>query len=244
MEAEIRYLYHSGFTVRTDRHFFIFDYYLDTPRGCGLDKGVVNPDEIKDLDVVVFASHRHPDHFNPRIFSWRKSVEKIRYILSDDIHTAEDALMVHPGNEYDLSDFTVRVLDSTDAGGAFLIHADGLCIYHAGDLNLWYWDGEPDADNEEMTRRYKEQIDTLQGQKIDIAFIPVDPRLEENYLLGLDYFMKTADVNLAVPMHFSDDLSIFDELKADSRADAYRKKIAFFSVRGEKIAYPQDSQHG
>jgi L-ascorbate metabolism protein UlaG (beta-lactamase superfamily) len=116
-----------------------------------------------------------------------------------------------------------------------IIKADGLCIYHAGDLNLWYWNGEPDDDNAEMERHYKEQIDTLKGEKIDIAFVPVDPRLEENDLLGLDYFMRTIGAALAVPMHFSDDTSIFDTLKSAPMTEDYRSKIAFFSRRGDQI---------
>lgn len=235
MNAEIHYLSHSGFAVKTERHFFIFDYYLDTPRGCGLDKGVINPEEIRDLDVVVFASHVHPDHYNPRIFSWKKTVNQIRYVLSYDIKTQENVLHVHPGKTYDLGDLNVRVLDSTDTGVAFLVKADGLCIYHAGDLNLWYWNGEPHNDNLRMERDYKAEIDKLKAEKIDLAFVPVDPRLEENYLLGLDYLMRTADVGMAVPMHFWDNTKIFQWLKEDSRAKDYLNKIAFFSQRGDKI---------
>ncbi|WP_444659727.1 MBL fold metallo-hydrolase [Caproiciproducens sp. R2] len=238
MKAEIRYLYNSGFTLKTDRHLFIFDYYLDSPKGCGLEKGVVDPEEIKDLDVVVFVSHSHPDHYNPKIFSWRKTVGKIRYVLSDDIKTSEDVIRAAPGREYDLGDLSVRTLDSTDIGVAFLIQADGLCIYHAGDLNDWYWNGEPDSDNREMTRRYREQIDTLKGEAIDIAFVPADPRLEEHALRGLDYFMRTVGAELAVPMHFSENTSVFEELKSDSRTESYRDRIAFFSQRGEMIPYP------
>lgn len=235
MDTEIRYLFNSGFAVKTERHFFIFDYYLDTPRGCGLKKGVIDPNEIRDLDVVVFVSHVHPDHYNPRIFSWKKTVNKIRYILSDDIKTQENVLRVHRGNTYDLGDLSVRVLDSTDTGVAFLIKADGLCIYHAGDLNLWYWNGEPDGDNLRMERDYKAEIDKLSGEKIDLAFVPVDPRLEGNYLLGLDYFMRTVGTRLAVPMHFGSNTAIFQWLKEDPAAKGYLDRIAFFSQRGEKI---------
>ncbi len=238
MKAEIRYLYNSGFTLKTDRHFFIFDYYLDSPKGCGLEKGVIDPEEIKDLDVVVFVSHSHPDHYNPRIFSWRKTVGKIRYVLSDDIKTSEDVIKVAPGQEYDLGDLSVRTLDSTDIGVAFLIQADGLCIYHAGDLNDWYWNGEPDSDNREMTRRYRKQIDTLKGEAIDIAFVPSDPRLEEHALRGLDYFMRTVGAELAIPMHFSENTAVFEELKTDSRTESYRGRIAFFTQRGDIIPYP------
>lgn len=239
MKAEIRYLYNSGFTLKTDKHFFIFDYSLDSPKGCGLDKGVINPEELEDLDVVVLVSHRHPDHYNPRIFSWRKTIGQIRYVLSDDIKTDADVLKVSPEHEYDLGDMRVRTLESTDIGVAFLILADGLCIYHAGDLNDWYWNGEPDDDNREMTCRYREQIDMLRKEKIDIAFVPVDPRLEENYLRGLDYFMKTVGAELVVPMHFSENTSIFDGLRTDSRTDSYRANIAFYSQRGDTITFPK-----
>lgn len=239
MKAEIWYLYHSGFAVKTDRHFLIFDNYLNTPQGSGLDAGVIDPDEIKDLDVVVFASHSHADHYNPEIFSWRKTINRIRFVLSDDIITAEDALMVSPGQEYDFDGVRVRTLESTDMGVAFLVKTDGLCIYHAGDLNDWYWNGESDDANLEMTRRYRAQIDTLKGEKIDLAFVPVDPRLEGNYLLGLDYFMRTVGANLAFPMHFGNELSVLDQLKTDALADDFRDKIAFFPKRGARIVYPE-----
>ena len=37
----------------------------------------------------------------------------------------------------------IRTLKSTDEGVAFLVEAEGKSIYHAGDLNWWYWEGEP-----------------------------------------------------------------------------------------------------
>ena len=240
MKAEIRYLFHSGFTVKTDRHFFIFDYYQDSPAGGGLDKGVIDPEEIEALDVVVFVSHSHGDHYNPRIYDWRKKISRIRYVLADGVEVSGDAAVVTPGQTYDLGDLEVSALESTDIGLAFLIKADGLCIYHAGDLNDWYWNGEPDADNLAMTRRYREQIDRLKGERIDIAFVPVDPRLEEHALRGLIYFMETVGAKLAVPMHFGRDLSIFETLKTDARTAGWRDKIALFSRRGELIGYPPD----
>lgn len=237
MDAVIHYLYNSGFTVQTERHFFIFDYFLDTPHGGKLENGVVDPAQLRDRDVVVFVSHRHPDHYNPKIFSWRKEVPQIRYVLSDDIRTREEVLSVHPGQEYDLGDLRVRVLKSTDVGAAFVVYADGLCIYHAGDLNLWDWIGEPDEDNAEMTRRYHAEIDRLAGETVDIAFAPVDPRLEGNYLLGLDYFMRTVGAGLAIPMHFTENPGVMERLKTDPAAEDYREKIALIPGRGARIEY-------
>ncbi len=237
MDAEVRYLYHSGFAVKTAGHFLVFDYYLDTPRGGKLSAGVINPAEIRDENVVVFASHSHPDHYSPRIFSWRKEIGRIRYVISDEIRTKEDCVRLQAGQALSLGDLTVRALDSTDIGCAFLVKTDGLCIYHAGDLNWWHWEGEPDADNREMTRRYREQIDTLAGETIDIAFLPVDSRLEGSCLLGLDYFMKTVGAAMAVPMHSFGNPAFYETLKPELQERGYLDRIAFYRERGETIPY-------
>ena len=55
-----------------------------------------------------------------------------------------------------------------------------------GDLNWWHWEGEPDEKNTEMRRAYQAEINRLMDEKIDIAFVPVDPRLGEQYCWGLD----------------------------------------------------------
>jgi L-ascorbate metabolism protein UlaG (beta-lactamase superfamily) len=237
MNAEIRYLYHSGFSLETAGHFLIFDYYKDTPKGCGLSKGVVDPEEIRNKNVVVFASHSHPDHYSPRIFSWRKTVTNIRYVLADEIHPPEEAIKIAPGETVDLGDLTVRALESTDLGVAFLIHADGFCIYHAGDLNWWHWDGEPEENNAEMGRRYREQIDLLRGEKIDLAFLPVDPRQEQNALLGLIYFMKTVGANAVVPMHSFGKLEFYESLKTDPVLKPWLDRILSYRNRGDIMTY-------
>lgn len=233
--VSIRYLYHSGFAVKTASHLFIFDYYLDTPRGCGPDQGVVSPSMLQGRDVVVFVSHSHGDHYNPAIFQWRKGNPQIRYILADEIATKEDVLSVKAGKTYPLGGLEVRTLDSTDLGVAFLVKADGLCLYHAGDLNWWHWNDEPEEANRAMARRYQQQIDSLKGESIDIAFIPVDPRQEENALLGLDYFMKQVGARWIVPMHFGSNGSIFDRIGHDPRTASYRDRILQISHRGQRF---------
>ena len=54
---KITYINHSGFLVETENCYYVFDYYKgEMPR---LDKS---------KEVVVFCSHFHQDHFNPKIF--------------------------------------------------------------------------------------------------------------------------------------------------------------------------------
>ena len=50
-------------------------------------------------------------------------------------------------------------------------------VYHAGDLNWWHWEGESEEWNRKMAEDYRAEIDTLAGERIDLAFLPVDGRL-------------------------------------------------------------------
>ena len=233
MNAKIRYLYHSGFAVQTERHFLIFDYWRDKPMGGGLESGVIDPIAIKDMDVVIFVSHNHGDHFNRGIFQWKNDIAKVRYILSDDIRATGGAMAIKPGGTLAQPDLTVYALKSNDEGVAFIVDIDGLRIYHAGDLNWWHWEGEPDDENEEMATSYRSQISLLSGKPVDIAFVPVDPRLEKQYACGIDYLMRTVDVRHAAPMHFGDDASVVGRLLSDPVSQGYRNRILGFTKRGE-----------
>ena len=50
---------------------------------------------------------------------------------------------------------------SNDSGVAFIVKTKEGTIYHAGDLNDWYWDGEPKADNQRLTSAYRAEIRKL-----------------------------------------------------------------------------------
>lgn len=95
----------------------------------------------------------------------------------------------------------IQTLKSTDAGVAFLVECEGRIIYHAGDLNWWHWEGEPDAYNEHMKTAYLKEIEKLKDTPIDVAFVPVDPRLGEQYYYGIDGFAKRVDAKALIPMH-------------------------------------------
>jgi L-ascorbate metabolism protein UlaG (beta-lactamase superfamily) len=238
-KAEVRYLFNSGFAVKTGKRFFIFDYYNPRPPGKsgGLNEGVVTPKELVGLDVTVFASHAHMDHFSPSILKWEKELPGIRYVLSDDIRLPSrpaNLTTVRPDGTYELDGgIKLRTLKSTDEGVAFVVITPELKLYHAGDLNWWHWAGEPDDENEAMASAYRAEIDKLRGETFDIAFVPVDPRLRGEYLWGLDYFMRQTDARAVFPMHFGNHYKIFDRLMSDSVAKEYRGRVARITRRGE-----------
>lgn len=225
------YLYHSGFAVKTPKHTLIFDYWRDGPGG--LADGVVNPAELAGQDVLVFVSHAHSDHYNPVIKEWQKELPGLRYLLSDDVPTLPGSLMTAPNRSYDSGDFTLKTFASTDEGVAFLVELDGLVIYHAGDLNWWHWSGESESYNAQMSLDYRSQIDKLAGRAIDLAFVPVDPRLGDSYALGIDYLMRTAEVRRVVPMHFGQNTAVVDRLLQDPVSESYRERILPLTRRGQ-----------
>ena len=236
---DLWYLYQSGFALRTEQHLLIFDYYRDEPQGGTLADGVLSPSDLAGQDVVVLVSHQHSDHYNPVIFSWQKApVKRIRYLLSDDIPPHPGALQAGPGQTLDLGDLTVRTLLSNDEGVAFLLTVDGHTIYHAGDLNWWHWDGESDEYNADMGARYTSQIDLLRGLSIDLAFLPVDPRLERTYAFGIDYFMRTVGTRIAIPMHFADHPEVIPRLLADPVSEPYRDRVLSITHRGQHWRLP------
>lgn len=229
------YLDHSGFAFHTGSRWLIFDYFTDAPQNGTLADGVIDPAAFSEEQVFVFVSHRHHDHFNPVIFSWREQIRNITYILSDDVPAQEDTVRVSPHQVYRIQDMTVETLESTDEGVAFLIWVDGLCLYFAGDLNHWHWEGEPDWYNRDMKEKYLSEMERLRGTKIDFAFVPVDPRLGDAFYLGAKGVMETTDVNALIPMHVWGDYSVVGRLKGHPEAEKWKDKVLSVSRRGEKI---------
>ena len=213
--AKITHLFHSGYAVETANHFLIFDYYQPVvKKGDGIAQGIITSDYLKNKkNVLVFVSHNHADHFDPAILEWGKINPSITYILSSDVVANTDQLNCHVLSSYDeisVKQVDIKAFGSTDQGISFLIQVDGLSIFHAGDLNWWHWSGESLAEQTFAESAFKAEMAKMSEQQIniDIAFFPVDRRLEQSYSLGADYFAAKFTPKLLLPMHFGTDFSI------------------------------------
>ena len=59
-----------------------------------------------------------------------------------------------------------------------------------------------------MYDAYMVQLEKIKKlDRIDIAFVPVDPRLGVNTLEGVELFCKILKPRIIIPMHFSNDYS-------------------------------------
>jgi ankyrin repeat protein/L-ascorbate metabolism protein UlaG (beta-lactamase superfamily) len=201
-EAEVWYLGHSAWAVKTARHFLVFDYgdvgrRADQP---GLRSGDINPAEIARERVTVFVSHEHADHFRPAIFEWRRTVPRIGYVLGfqpGNLPGNPAYECLEPRQSRTIDGMKVTTLRSNDSGVGFAIEVDGLSIFHPGDHTRRSMD---------RSDPFEEEIDVLvrQGFRPDIAFIPLNGcgmTDQAPVRVGTEYVLDTLKPRVLFPMH-------------------------------------------
>ena len=233
---KITYIHHSSFMAELEHTALLFDYF----------EGDI-PEIPEDKPLFVFASHRHGDHFSRSISDLSDGRRKVTYVLSDDIwrrQVPEELLgrttFMGPGESGCLADgagqpLEIEAFKSTDEGVAFLIKAEGQVIYHAGDLNNWVWEGEPEKDNQRMSENYHKELAKLAGRHIDVAFMLIDPRQEKDFYLGMDDFMRMVGADVVFPMHFWGDFEAASRFKALPCAKSYGDRIHEIRKKGESF---------
>lgn len=218
-QAVVYYLGHSGWAVKTKSHFLIFDYF-ERDKNIGdktLMKGYINPSEIKDENVYVFVSHKHPDHFDKVIKDWKDVILNITYI-SGWYSVGSYFMGFPPHKSAEIDDIQVSTLKSTDEGSGFLVNVDGLTIFHAGDHANWE-DNDPEVS-------YYDEIDYISGKSsvVDIAFIPVTTfsGMRPNCMTeGAIYALKKLKPKTAFPMHGNNREYLYKEFAAEDEAKAF-----------------------
>lgn len=237
---KVTYIEHSGFLLEWEHCVWLFDYY----------KGTI-PEIPREKKILVFASHSHGDHFNPEIFEKFAGYPHVEYLFASEIRHKVRKLDL-PGEQMERITFLkphqswctqdgageeieLRTYRSTDLGVAFLVAYQGKKIYHAGDLNWWVWKGESKQEYNNMTANFQREIQLLSQEAghIQIAFVPLDPRQEEWYRLGMDYLLEQVEVDTVFPMHFWGDFSVIERYKKEQTQ--YADKLIPISGEGVEV---------
>ncbi|MBN1968355.1 MAG: ankyrin repeat domain-containing protein [Candidatus Delongbacteria bacterium] len=125
---------HSGFIVNDNKTAIIFDYWENGRQvdDRSLKNGNIVFEELKGMDIFVFVSHVHEDHYDKKIFEYFG--DKATYILGFEDNSAPKNTIVIPGRtERKVGDLTVNTIYSNDTGVGFVVDYNGVKIFHSGD---------------------------------------------------------------------------------------------------------------
>lgn len=255
---EITYIHHSCFTVEMKDFVLIFDYFKgELPK---FNKGkhifVFSShkhhdhfdykifDFVKDYPNITYVLSKDiplseayldrnqiPEVVSNNIVYIDKNDTTILPIHSELLNESSDTNGIISSDK----NINIETLTSTDEGIAFIVSYKDKVIYHAGDLNWWTWPGETEEEYEDMTNRFKNEIDKLKGKQINIAFIPLDPRQEDRFWWGFDYYMRTTNTKVSFPMHFWMDYTVIDRLIQQEEANIYKDSIMMIKEEGQKF---------
>lgn len=243
---QVIFLHHSSFLVEVDERVLIFDYFAgDRVNGYSFTGRI--PTYAEDTQITVFASHSHADHYDLDLLRMAEHYPKLRYVFSGDIRISpnflskhgidpavrEKVLFVKPNRTYEWDGLRIDTLRSTDAGVAYYVDAHGVSIFHAGDLGDWSMDHAGDLINGKAHREYRHQIRKLARRPINLAFVPMDPRLGTHQADSLDYFLQVTDAEYVFPMHMWQDYS---------GIAAYKKRVSNRSFAERIVETERENQ--
>ena len=211
-EATIWYLKHSGFAIKTKSAILIFDYWDNDPAPDErvLANGHINPEEMKDLPVYVFASHEHGDHFDPQILEWKKSIPNVTYIFGFEPPNKDGITVIGPREQKTIGGLKVTTIKASDAGVGFAVQVDGLTIFHAGDHS--------NNTLEMKDNVFFPEIDFLaeKGIRPDISFFlnafgcgATNP---EAFQKGIFYAVDKLKIKSCLPMHAANKEWVYQQL--------------------------------
>lgn len=247
---KVTFLHHSSFLVELEHTILLFDYFAgDRVNGFHFTGTIPRLDTEKDF--YVFASHKHRDHFDMDNLKLAEQYPNIRFLFSKDCKMTRNFLKKHgypqeitqkimylaPEKTYEAGNIKIRTLRSTDEGVAFCIQAEDKHIYHAGDLNWWYWEGAGDLINGRMERGFKREMRRIENEHFDLAFVLLDPRQESDAFKGFGYFMRNVDADHVFPMHMWQNYSFIETFKKRTDNDYFLSRIVTITKENETFDF-------
>ncbi|MGI6695903.1 MAG: MBL fold metallo-hydrolase [Christensenellales bacterium] len=207
-QALVTYFYQSAFTVSLKKTLMIFSY-----RQTGLSQ-LTEELQLSEKDfhgfnnILVFVPSASLTHHDAEvIYKWKSSFP-ITYLICEDAKKHAPDLpsirVCKEGDRFSVAQARVSVYGSTDAGVSFLVEVEDICVFHAGDLNLWHWREENTL--REIARAeetFYDKVAAIPKDKIDICFFPLDPNQGGLYDAGANHLIMALRPRVFFPMHFA-----------------------------------------
>ena len=248
---KVVFIHHSCFLIEVDEKVLIFDWFAGD-RVNGFQFHGVLPEYEPDTPIYVFASHKHADHFDMDVLRLAEKYENIHFILSKDCKMSPNLLKKHnidPTVRDKITYVTIRAkyelaggvfvetLRSTDAGVAFYVKTNGASFFHAGDLNDWSFEGSDDLTKWKMRREFQTEIKRLASKDINIAFVPMDPRLGANQFNAVDFVLANTSVECLFPMHMWQDYSGIERYMTHQQNPALAAKVVKITEENQEFDF-------
>lgn len=240
-EASVWFLGHSGWAVKTQNHFLVFDYFCNPrerkPGDSCIASGFILPEQLKDQQVTVFSTHGHGDHYDPRIFNWKNAASDIEFVLCWNQNTDGNEYTLIPYHEQkSVRDMDVFVTRSTDLGGGYVVEVDGLVLYHMGD----HANGA-----ENLMPEFTDEIDLVAGKydKIDIVFGGIrgcSLGQPDQVKKGIYYTLDKLNPNLFIPMHSGAHSFAYKEFTDTAKKDGITQNMKYVTHKGDRFVYTKD----
>jgi L-ascorbate metabolism protein UlaG (beta-lactamase superfamily) len=221
--VEVWYMGHCGFAVRVGEKLLVFDYLSERGTraedlsGGGFADGAIDPADLAGLDVYVFVTHSHSDHYDPAILAWADHTENIQYFFGweagDD---PEHHYLVGPRATAEVDGLQAYTINSHHSGVpevAYLVQVEGRWIYHNGDYRQDYLSDFP-------------YLRTLTDH-MDVAFTAGLHDERWQYTHQAHYLMEHFQPCALFPMHHGDQE---EEGEAFARVMAERGYSTFIPV--------------
>jgi hypothetical protein len=205
-QALVTYFYQSSFTVSLQKTLLVFSYRQSDVPQLEESQYLADKDFHSFNNILVFVPDASKAHHDKAIYEWKQSYP-ITYIMPQDAAKLAPRLAnvraCREGDRFTVGHSEIEVFGSADKGISYLVKAEGLSIYHAGDLNLWHW-------REENTLRdiaraeavFYEKVAKIPKDGVDISFFPLDPNQGGFYDAGANHFIMAVRPRVFFPMHF------------------------------------------
>jgi len=212
----VTYFYQSAFTVSLKKTLMVFSYRQTGLSQLAPEQRLSEKDFQGFNNILVFVPNNSLTHHDREVIYGWKSSFPITYILSEDAGKQAPDLpsirVCKEGDSFSVAQAKVSSFGSTDAGVSFLAEAEDVCVFHAGDLNLWHWREENTL--REITRAeesFYDKVAALPKDKVDICFFPLDPNQGGLYDAGANHIIMAIRPRVFFPMHFGERAEIANE---------------------------------
>jgi len=239
-EAIIWHLFYTGWVIKTQSCLLIYDYLplsefaLPATIPACLANGEIDPAQIKNLKVVVLAPVVHDQRQIDTLFSWKKSIKDITYILGADKVKDRAARYIAPQQRLQLPGLEILTIRSNGLGEGFAVTVDGLTIFLGGDHDS--------GSGELAWNLFTKEIDFLAGQVSapDLAIMQMLFEERVGSSKGILYTLEKLRPKVMFPNCAVAATSFYKKFVAAAVFRHLPTKIRCAAKRGDLFFYPED----